>query len=138
MTTAKSATPAKTASGWTDAQVAALTSGYTGDNSNLGALVAGKSAVACRSKLVNLGLYKKNEEATTATSAKKSKVQIVSAIETLLSLPVDSLSTLEKCNKDELTKLANQLVKLSDHHNAKAGIVEPQAEISEAINTNGM
>lgn len=137
--------------GWTDAQIKQLTEGYTGDNSKLGDLVAGKSVAMCRSKLVSLGLYKKADETAalkpdgTATAKKLGKTQLVSAIEILLSMPVDSLNTMEKASKGQLEALAATLAKLSNKAAADQGLREPEPAdeaisepISEAVNINGM
>lgn len=138
-TTAKKATPS---AGWTDQQIAALKAGYNGDNSTeaLAALVAGKSAAMARSKLVNLGLYIKADPAAAKTAdgkpAKASKIQLVSAVEILLSMPTDSLNTLEKASKGQLEALAATLAKLSNKSDADNGLREPEP-VSE-VETNGM
>lgn len=138
MTTAKKATPS---AGWTDSQIEALKAGYNGDNSTtaLAALVAGKTAAMARSKLVNLGLYIKADPAAKTADgkpAKASKIQLVSAVEILLSMPVDSLNTLEKASKGQLEALAATLAKLSDKAAADHGLREP--EPSAEVETNGM
>ena len=137
MTTAKKATPS---AGWTDAQIEALKAGYNGDNSAtaLAALVAGKSAAMARSKLVNLGLYIKADPAAKVDGkpAKSSKIQLVNAIEVLLSQPVDSLNTLEKASKSQLEALAAALAKANNKFHADQGIREP--EPSAEIEANGM
>lgn len=145
MTTAKKATPS---AGWTDAQIEALKAGYKGDNSTtaLAALVAGKTAAMARSKLVNLGLYiKADPAAKTAdgTTAKKlGKTQLVASVEILLSMPTDSLNTLEKASKPQLEALAATLVALSDKAAAVQGIREPEICIVNAegneVPTSGM
>lgn len=146
MTTAKKATPS---AGWTDAQIEALKAGYNGDNSAdaLAALVAGKTAAMARSKLVNLGLYIKADPATKAADgkpAKSNKIQLVNAIEVLLSQPVDSLNTLEKASKPQLEALAAALAKANNKFHAEQGIREPEPETcivnaeGDEVQTSGM
>lgn len=136
MTATKKTTPS---AGWTDTQIAALKAAYNGDNSTeaLAALVAGKSAAMARSKLVNLGLYIKADPAAKTAEgkpAKSSKIQLVNAIEILLSQPVDSLNTLEKASKPQLEALAATLAKLSNKSDADNGIREPEPVAETEVN----
>ena len=127
---------------WTDSQVKALTEGYKGDNSTAGliALVAGKTAAEVRGKLVSLGIYVKSDAPKTVGGKPAAKkIEIVNAIEILLSMPKNSLESLEKAAKPQLDALAAKLIKMSDKQAAEAPAVAEAGEpITEAVNTNGM
>lgn len=121
---------------WSDAQVKALTDGYKGDNSTAGliALCSGKTAAEVRGKLVSLGIYKKSDTPKTVGGKPAAKkIEIVNAIEILLSMPKNSLESLEKAAKPQLDALAAKLVAMSDKQAAETG-----ESIEEAVNTNGM
>ena len=145
-TTAKPAT-AKTGN-WSDADLKGLEGYQAGQNSaeQLQALCPAKSVAAIRSKLVSLGKYKKADEVPaadgTAKAAPAKKLATVCAIETLLSLPVGSLATFEKASKQELQKLAEALVLLSERQAAdrKELTAQYDATIPEGdeITTSGM
>lgn len=66
-------------------------------------------------KIYAAGVGTKQPESAGEQPARK--IQIVNAVETLLSLPKNSLDTLEKASKAQLQKLANALVQLSEQEN---------------------
>lgn len=119
MTVAKAAAPKS----WPDSEVKALTAAYAAcgfDNSKLGELMAGKTAAQCRSKLVQLGQYKKAEEVkkSAAEGGSGKKIEIVNAVEIFAGLAKGSLASLEKASKSELELLARRMTELSDQYNA--------------------
>lgn len=74
-----------------------------------------KTVPMLRSKVVNLGYYKKAEKArVVGAPVAKRKLEYVSAIEIFTSLPAGSLASLEKASKPELEKLNAALVALND------------------------
>lgn len=125
---------------WSDAQVKALTDGYKGDNSTAGliSLCSGKTAAEVRGKLVSLGIYKKSDTPKTVGGKPAAKkIEIVNAIEILLSMPKNSLESLEKAAKPQLDALAAKLVAMSDKQAAE-NQQDVDSPIEEAVNTNGM
>lgn len=140
-------TPAKkSASSWTDAEVATISAKYIkGQNSaeQIQALLPSKSVAAIRGKLVSLGIYEVAEATATGGKDKPAKkLAIVGTIETLLSMPSGSLASLDKASKQELTKLAEQLVLISERQAADRAELTAQyaATIPEGdeLATSGM
>lgn len=79
-----------------------------------------------RGKAVSSGYYAKKTEAEKASEHGTSQVRkasIVSAIETILSMPKGSLESLGKAQKPQLQALSNALIAISDKQDAddKAG-----------------
>lgn len=108
---------------WPENEVKQLTAAYAAagfDNSKLGELMAGKTAAQCRSKLVQLGEYKKAEEVkkSAAEGGSGKKIEIVTAIEIFAGLSKGALASLEKGAKSELELLARRMTELSDQYNA--------------------
>jgi hypothetical protein len=89
-------------------------------NDQLGKLVEGKSAAAVRSKLVSLGVYEKNEPRKVGGASSTRKIEIVHAIETMLSKDRDSLASLEKASKAELDALSKAIIAISDNQEAES------------------
>lgn len=119
---------------WSDAQVKAITEGYNGDNSTAGliALCSGKTAAEVRGKLVSLGIYVKSDAPKTVGGKPAAKkIEIVHAIETMLSMPRNSLESLEKAAKPQLDALAATLVKMSDRQAADAPTVDDEVQTSD-------
>lgn len=133
MTTEKKAAAAKA---WPQAEVDQLLAAYEAsgyDNSQLGELMAGKTAAQCRSKLVSLKAYRKADETIKAGSEPARKVSIVKAIEIFAGVPAGSLETLEKAAKPQLELLARRLTELSDQYNATI-----PADTDDEPQTSGM
>ena len=123
MNTTSKATPAATKAGnWSAADLKALDAYIAGINSTeqLLALCPAKTVAAIRSKLVSLSKYVKADPATKADgkALPAKKLAIVGTIETLLGLPAESLPSLEKASKQELQRIADQLVSLSERQAA--------------------
>jgi hypothetical protein len=127
MNTTSKATPAAKAGNWSAADLKALDAYIAGNNSTeqLQALCPAKTVAAIRSKLVSLSKYVKADPATKAMAEGKAlpakKLAIVGTIETLLGLPAESLPSLEKASKQELQRIADQLVSLSERQAADQG-----------------
>lgn len=113
---------AATAKAWTPELEAKLEASYTGKemNDQLGNLITGKTAAAVRSKLVSMGLYEKNDPRSVGGASSTRKIEIVNAIEILLSKEKGSFASLEKASKPELEALSAALVALSDRDEAEA------------------
>lgn len=96
----------------------ALTNAQVNTLTNEGGQLAGiLSAAQLRGKAVSAGYYQKKTEAEKASEHGTSQVrksEYVSSVETMLSLPKNSLESLGKGKKPELELLAQALIKLSD------------------------
>ena len=89
-----------------------------------GGLLSGiVTAPQLRGKAVSDGYYKKKTQAEKAGEHGTSQVRkasIVSAIETIASMPKGSLESLGKAKKPELEALSNALIAMSDRQEADA------------------
>lgn len=88
-----------------------------------GELAGIASEAQLRGKAVNTGYYQKKTQAEKAGEHGTSQVRkasIVSAIETMSSLPKGSLESLGKGKKPELELLSNALIAMSDKRDADA------------------
>lgn len=101
-----------------------ITNQQVNDLTSEGGLLAGiVTAPQLRGKAVSDGYYKKKTQAEKAGEHGTSQVRkasIVSAIETIASMPKGSLESLGKAKKPELEALSNALIAMSDRQDADA------------------
>lgn len=123
---------AANANGWTPKLTAIITAAAAANasgkltNADCKALLtnpelakADKNLPAIRGKASSLKIYQSGTKAKPESGENVvRKADLVRAIETMVSMPVNSLDTAEKMSKAELVKLSEQLTKLSDGFNA--------------------
>jgi hypothetical protein len=104
---------------WTPILSAELNDVYSGDNSILPQLAKQfKTTVpSIRGKLVSMGIFVSEVKKEVSTGSRTSKAQSVSAVETLLSVPAGSLSTMESMSVAQLNTLTNRLIQQSEQVN---------------------
>jgi hypothetical protein len=107
---------------WSTEMTTRLTSAYNGDNTKLEVIAKefGKTVPMVRSKLVSEGVYVPNVKRAVGNASAVRKLALVRNVETVLSMPVGSLDSLEKGSKAELTALTEALIALSDHQDAES------------------
>ncbi len=92
---------------------------------SIGKLINYPNDRAVRAKLTNEKIYVKAEKSAGVKGRQTtSKTETRRAVETMLGLKVDSLSTLDKGNRADLELLQATLVVVSAQSNAKKGIKE--------------
>jgi hypothetical protein len=97
---------------------------YSGDNTELKAIAEklGTSVPSLRSKLVSAKVYVAAvKKKTTDGKAKSTKAESVKAIETLLSVTIGGLISLEKSTAKDLKTLTDALIRASAARNAELG-----------------
>ena len=108
----------KKAPAWPAETVAAVITAYqkAGNPSDSASLEKigepfGKNAAMVRQKLTVAGVYKKAERKTgsSAGATRTTKIQCVTALESLLGFSTDELVSLEKGNKDALEKVVTNV-----------------------------
>lgn len=85
----------------------------------IGSEFGNKTVNQIRGKLVSMGIYEKGEAKSVGNASGTRKIEIVNAIEILLSKNKGSFASLEKANKIELESLCNALTALSDKHDSE-------------------
>ena len=109
---------------WSTEMTARLSTAYAKaeqDNSQLASIAKdlGKTVAMVRSKLVSEGEYIANVKRAVGNASSTRKMDLVRAVETLASLKVGSLDSLEKGSKADLQKLTEALTSWSDRVNAE-------------------